>query len=255
MNKAEYIVGHDPIGRRPNIRAELERIGRDPLHDLLHAVGFESPVIVSDDRTRYQDAYTFYYLAMDRYLHAMSVAARYSNGPRWRNRYSTSDRKLAAQYRRLAPFLEFDLANCLLHSRILLDRVVGLSRYFLNGKNLPSFTSFSDHKKFFAKLVKPYGDHEKYAEFIRSNTDWFDMPLKAVRDKFVVHASPKHMSFLGYPGGSTYELDLTIMLDGEGATKPFGNAKVIKVSPLRLSHDVESFLNWFCQYGVTFLKS
>ena len=256
VKKPEYILGHDPLGRRPNIRVELEQIRPDPLHELLHAIGFEAHVIVSDDRTRYQDAYTFYYLAMDRYLHAMSVAARHSRGPRRSRKYSANDRKLAEQYRRVAPFLEFDLANCLLHSRILLDRVAGLSRYFLSGKTLPSFTSFSDHKKFFTKLMKPYGEHEEYAEFIRKNTDWFDMPLKAVRDKFVVHASPKHMRLLAYPGGSGYELDLMIMLpDSEGAEKPFTNVKVIMVSPLRLSHDVEAFLNWFCRYGVASLKS
>jgi len=256
MKKPEFILGHDPLGRRPNIRVELERIRRDPLHELLHAIGFADHVIVADDRTRYQDAYMFYHLALDRYLHAMSVAARYSNGTRWRHKYCANDRKVAEQYRRMAPFLEFDLANCLLHGRILLDRVVGLSRYFLIGENLPSFTSFSDHKKFFTKLVKPYGEHEEYADFIRKNTDWFDMPLKAVRDKFVVHASPKHMRFLGYPGGSDYELDLTIMLpDREDAEKPFAKVKVILVSPLRLSHDIGYFLNWFCRYGVVALKS
>src|SRR5271157_1330941 len=80
------------------------------------------------------------------------------------------------------------------------------------------------------------------------------MPLKEVRDKFVVHSSPKHMRFLGYPSGG-YELDLNIILPaGENGEKPFARVKVIRVNALRLSYDVEAFLNWFCDYGLTALK-
>jgi len=160
---------------------------------------------------------------------------------------------LAQEYKRVALFLEYDLVNCLIHSRILLGRVAGLSQCFLAGERLPSFTSFSDHKKFFLKLV-PYGAHEEYAEYIRSQTNWFDMPLKAVRDKFIVHAAPKHYRFLGYPSGG-YELDLNIMLpDGEEHQKPLEKAKWIAVNALRLSYDIETFLKWFCQYALTALQ-
>jgi hypothetical protein len=231
-------------------------VRHDPLREFLRATSPE-PDIVSNDVTRYTEAYYFYYLSLDRYFRAMSIAARYSaSGLRHVRRYTTNnERKLAEKYRKVSPFLEYDLSNCIIHSRILIDRVAALSRFFLAGECLPSFTSFSDHKKFFMKLKKQYGAHEAYAEYIRTNTDWFDMPLKAVRDKFMVHPSPKHMRFLGYPSGSDYELLLNIMLpDDEKAEKPFANVKLILVSPLRLSYDVEGFLRWFCGYGLNSLK-
>jgi len=184
-------------------------------------------------------------------LRGVSIAARFSNeGLRWVRRRSPNQRRLAEKYRRVRPFLEFDLVNCLLHTRILLDRVAALSRHFLREQRLPSFTSFSEHKKFFVKLVQPYGKHEEYAEYIRNHTDWFDMPLKAVRDKFVVHSSPKHMRFLGYPDGG-YELHLNILLPNDpNADRCLAETRMITVNPLRLSYDVEAFLKWFCSYGV-----
>jgi hypothetical protein len=172
--------------------------------------------------SRHEGAYFFYYLSFDRYLRAASIAARYSNeGLRWGRNLNSKQRRLAEKHRSIRPFLEFDLVNCLLHTRILLDRVAALSRYFLRGQQqLPSFTSFNDHKKFFLRRAQPYGKHEKYAEYIRNHTDWFEMPLKEVRDKFIVHSSPKHLQLLGYLDGG-YELHLNIWLPvNPNADKP-----------------------------------
>jgi hypothetical protein len=259
MEKSQFRMGHDPIGRRPNISAELMRLGRDPLEELLEVIDAGAPHVLSNPRSRYREAYYFYFLSLDRYLREMSVAAGYSKGPKWirrsggRQQFSPGQRKLAKQYKQVAPFLEFDLVNCLIHSRILLDRVAGVSQSFLTGHNLPSFTSFTKHKKFFVDLREPYGLHEEYAEYIRKQTDWFEMPLLEVRDKFVVHAAHKHMRFLGY--GSDHELDLVIILPDDVKTeKPLASVKWITVNALRLSYDMEKLLKWMCQYGLAALK-
>ena len=259
MKKPEYILGHDPIGRRPNVREELRRLRINPLEDMLAVLGSAPASLYSNDLTRYEAAYEFYCLSFARYLREMSVAARYSNSVQWTrrsggtSRYSAGQRRLAEQRKQVAPFLEYDLVNCVIHSRILLDRVAALSRTFLSGQRLPSFTSFSDHKKFFMKLNAPYEHHEAYAEYIRNRTDWFEMPLKEVRDKFVVHSSPKHFRFLAFPDGG-YELDLNIMVpDDENREKPPG-IKLIRVNALRLSYDIDAFLKWFCGYGLVALK-
>ena len=252
MSEPDFIFGHKPLRRRPNVREELQRLRRDPLEKLLAVIEPTPNNFLNSKTSRYRKAYYFYYLSMDRYLHGMSVAARYSVGDlKHIHKYRPSQRRLAKRYRAVSPFLEYDLANCLLHSRVLLDHIAGLSRFFLHGKHLPSFASFSKHKKFFLRLGKPFGQDEAYASYIRDETPWFDMPIKEVRDKFVVHSSPKHMSFLGYPSGSDYELLLNIMLpDSENLDKPFGKLKMIMVSPLRLSHDLQTFLDWFCSYGL-----
>jgi hypothetical protein len=255
--RPEFVFGHDPVGGRPNIRSEIERLKREPLSDLIRALGGHEPKLLSCATSLYQEAYEFYFLSLHRYLSEMSIAARHSRGPRWARRsgrrYTLSQRKLVEKFRPIAPFLELDLVNCLIHSRILLDRVAGLSRFFLIGQRLPSFTSFSDHKKFFTNLKGTYGEHEEYAEYIRSQTGWFEMPLQFVRDKFVVHAAPKHMKMLGYY--TDHELDLSILLpDDPRSEKPLSSMKVIRVNALRLSHDIEVFLRWFCKYGLSALS-
>jgi hypothetical protein len=251
-----FILGHDPIGFRPNIRAELTRVRQDPLRELLEVIGGLNDIF-SNPRTRYQEAYWFYFLSLERCLHEMSVAARYSRGPEWvrrsggAKRFTASQRKLAKRYNELAPFLAYDLVNCLIHSRILLDRVAGIAQSFLTGQRLPSFTSFRKHKQFFTHLAEPYGIHEDYAEYVRERTDWFEMPLLELRDKFVVHAAQRHMRYLGYD--SEDELGLFIIVPDE--VERLGRVKHISFYALRLSYDMEQFLKWFGQYGLNALNA
>lgn len=83
MEARNFIVGHDPIGRRPSIRAELMRLRRDPLEKLLEVIDRDRTDLLSNPRARYQQAYWFYYLSLRRFLSEMSVAARYSGNPKW----------------------------------------------------------------------------------------------------------------------------------------------------------------------------
>jgi len=257
----DFLLGHKPLGRRPNIREEIKRIRRDPLLPLLEELGYDGIHVVSDDMTRYVESYWFYVLSMERYLREMSVAARYSRGPRWvrksggTEKYTPAQRKLADEYNQIGKFLELDITNCVIHTRILLDRVVSITRRFLTADRQPSYTSFSNHKKFFLKLTEPFGQHEAYAKYIREETDWFEMPIKAVRDKFIIHSAPKHLRFLGYPSGG-YELDLNITLpDAPEGNKTFSKVKMIRINALRMSYDVETFLNWLNNYGLAALKN
>jgi hypothetical protein len=132
-----------------------------------------------------------------------------------------------------------------------MDRTIALARSFIVGIS-PSFTSFNDHKKFFSKPGVTFGGHEEYAAHLRAKTDWFEMPLKLVRDKFVIHAAPRHMRFLGFPDAG-FELDLSIILP-EADGKDFANVRYIRVNAIRLSHDIGGFLAWFNAYGVAAMK-
>lgn len=246
----DWLLGHEPVGRRINVRNELGRIKKNPLDPLIKQLGEPRIAMVSDDFTAYRRAYSNYYLSYSRFLPAMSIAARYSKGPYWvrkvGGKYSASERKIAKRYREIAPYLDYDFTNLIIHTRILLDRAIAFSRFFLKGSMLPSFTSFNDHKKFLRKCsIEGYTE---YRDYICDQTDWFEVPLKLVRDKFIVHASPKHMRFMGYPNGE-WELDMNILLPAGSSERPFEKTRIVRFNAVRLSQEVEEFLEWFGGYA------
>ena len=245
--------GHKAVGKRPNVRRELARVKRDPMRPFFDHLGEGVNPFVSSDISRYCDAYQMYFLAVRRFMTGMSVVTRYMNGAhytrKYGGKYTPYEREIADKYREIAPYTEFDITNCLIHTRILLDRVSSLSRRFLRGGQLPSFTSFSDHKKFFQRLQAPYGAHEPYAQYLRDHTPWFEMPLKEVRDKFVVHSAPTHSRCVGLP--NNWEVELIILrAEGKPPEKPFAKTSPVIVNVLRMTHDIEIFLDWLCDYAI-----
>jgi hypothetical protein len=260
MSESEqFIFGHKQSTGRKNIQKRLREISADPMTPLVRILQPKADPLLSDDISAYRHAYQNYYLSMARFLPEMSLARRYSDGPgavrKSGGKYTESERRIAVKFRPVAPFLEFDLLNCVIHCRILMDRVAGLAdRFLVSEKSRPSFSSFSDHKKFFQKLKAPYGHHEEYAEYIRSSTAWFDMPLKHVRDNYVMHLSPKHMRFLG-SSGSGPVLELNIIVAKGGKDKPLSPVKMVTVSPFQMSYEVQEFLTWFAAYGAKALSS
>ena len=81
MDTLDFLLGHEPIGRRFNIKNELQRLRRNPLDPLLALLDKGEFHLISNNFSRYREAYRFYYLSFARYLPAMSIAARYSHGP------------------------------------------------------------------------------------------------------------------------------------------------------------------------------
>lgn len=250
----DWLFGHAPLSKRINVRETLRGLSRDPLAGFLEAIGAETRVIVvQSDASRYMETYQNYYLSLRRFLPAMSVAARWSRGPYYKvkygGKYTPAERRLADAFNNVAPYLYLDFYNCLLWGRILLDRVTALARHFLTEPDRPSFTSFADHKKFFLKRQTPYGEHEAYAKYMREKTAWFEMPLKTVRDHYVVHSSPKHQRFFGYPGGN-HELQLILITPaGDDPEKAFARVREITVGIPQMAAEIQTFLAWFARYG------
>ncbi len=233
------------------MKDQLRQIRHQPLSSLLKLVSPERKDSVGEDEIeRFRTAYWMYYLSLDRLLPEMSLAARWRTGPYWALRegmkYTSYERRLAKRYNLVAKYIELDFINSIIHARIVLDRVAGLSRFFLRGSALPSFTSFAEHRKFFITLTNPYKGHEEYAEYIRSKTDWFEV-LKSVRDKFLVHIGPRHHKFWGFPA-ETWELDLTLLLYGDKTRSP--PLQILEFSVPRLAKEIDGFLRWFSAYGV-----
>ena len=220
---------------------------------MLGLINDTSAEFTNGDIGRYLQAYSWYILCLSRVFKHISLSRRVEAGLRHypRNaRYSSYQKELSSKYREFNQYIELDYQNLIIHSCILLDRVITLSRRFIIGGNLPSFTSFNKHKQFLKKNPNALNvDHNEYLQHMTLKTDWFEIPLKVLRDKFLMHSSEKHMSFLGW-GESNWDLEMvTIISAGKNQEKLFKKVKAINFTPRRLARDIESFLHWFSNYA------
>lgn len=254
----EIVVGHKVIYESLNLQNEVKRFSQDPLEELIKIINDTTATYVKGDIGRYLQAYSWYRLCLRRTLSYISLARRASaelrHYPR-NKKYSSRQQQLAAKYNKVNPYLELDYQNLIIHACILLDRVITMSRRFITGNNLPSFTSFHKHKEFFLKKPKLFSsNHSEYIQNITQNTGWFEIPLKVLRDKFLMHSSEKHMSFFGWPDSNWDLVMVTIIPAVKNQPKLFEKVKTIKFTPRRLARDIESFLIWFANYGLKALK-
>ena len=248
----DTVVGHKAVSESLNTWKEIKRFAKDPLKNLIFVIDTSHSEFTKGDIGRYVQAFRWYSLCLRRALTHISVARRadveLSYHPR-NEKYSSRQKKLSAKRNEISPYLELDYQNLIIHSCILLDRVISLSRRFLNGPNLPSFTSFNKHKQFLSKNANALSpNHAGYTQYITEKTDWFEIPLKVLRDKFLIHSSERHMSFLGW-GESNWDLDMLTMIPAaKEQDKLLEKVKVINFTPRRLARDMESFLHWFDKY-------
>lgn len=248
--------GNEPVHERLNLRRELAMFEENPLNQLYEILNQrQPPSLLHNEITRSAETHWLYFLCLERFLGAMSVSVRWQSHLRWVHgrKYTEREHKLSQRYREVGRYAYLDFFNCLLYARILCDRTIALSRHFLDNRRKLSFTSFYNHKQFFLRLQRQqvkFGKHEEYARRICDATDWFDMPLKAVRDHYLVHAGPQHMRFMGYE--ADYDLQMTLLVpEDPRSARPFANFRVIRVSIRRLARDIHAFLSWFGQYGAS----
>lgn len=78
------------------------------------------------------------------------------------------------------------------------------------------------------------------------------MPVKAVRDKVVVHAGPPHFQFVTYP--SNHDMGLFLALDGRQPWTDYPHASSVLLSARRLIDNVRKFLNWYSEYATQALQ-
>jgi len=132
---------------------------------------------------------------------------------------------------------------------ILLDRTIAISRRFLSGSKLPSFTSFNKHVEFLAKNPRVLDAlHDEYQKKLASCLEWYRIPVKVLRDKYLMHSSEKHMMFFGW-GESKWDLGMATIISAKpNQDKMFNNIKVIEFIPRQLARDIEGFLKWFATY-------
>ena len=252
-----WILGNEPVPERLNVRREISEIRRDPMRPFVDRLRKRSQLpVLADDIGLYEEAYEFFRLSYERFLPELSIAWRWRNTAyyAWKNHrpYTPSERVITAKFRPISAFFHYDFWNCLVHSRILCDRAIRLTRHIMRGRQLPSFTSFAEHKKFFIKGLTPGPDYDEYACKLRDDTAWFDLPLKHVRDKYFVHVMGDHMRFFGHADGGDLQVILHPIV--HGSATPL-SAPPIMVSVRRLARDICGFLDWLARYGRRSLKA
>ena len=246
---------NNPLKKRINVRNEIKRIRIDPLQNYLEtAYKNTEPGGIRD---RYEYAYYLYMRSMERIFEQISTSIRYNKGPynakQCGRKFTPGQKKIADKRRKLRPYFELDIATGLLQARILLDKLVGLSRSFLKGPKLPSFTSFSNHKKFLLNEKNEISGHAEYVRYFREETDWFDLSIKYIRDKFLVHQGPKHWMFHGIGSVDENNICLSIILFQDDKDNNV-EEKLIHFNPWKMSYDIEIFLSWFSNYALNTCK-
>ena len=250
------VCGNHPVEEPMNLRKEIRRFQVDPFNPLIEFIG-HTELVAHGDIGRYYRSFEFYALSLERVLCAISVGRRFQSQVRpyygGRRKFSQRQRAISHQYRGQRRFFELDFTNYLIHARILLDRIIGISRRFLVGEILPSFSSFNSHKKFLHNHIDAFGStHSEYCNKIVMKTDWFDMPIRAVRDKMLVHTPPKHFLFLAYP--NDHDLEMIIILHKEREHEQFGNSRWVSFSVRRIARDIEEFLIWYNSYALNAIR-
>lgn len=248
----EMVVGHKAISDTLNVRKESQRFGKDPLENLIHTIGDENAVFEKGDIGRYLQAYSWYSLCLKRCFEHISVGRRGNAELRYHpknEKYSKRQKQIATKCNATGPYLEVDYQNLVIHACILLDRTIAVSRRFLAGGSLPSFTSFNKHVEFLSNNPGALGQpHKKYREKLSSCTEWYNIPLKVLRDKYLMHSSEKHMTFFGW-SESCWDLEMITIIPAKlGQDKLLEKVKAICFTPRRLARDMEDFLMWFAAY-------
>lgn len=251
----EMIVGHIPVTDRMNVKNELRRFRFDPLRGYLAMLDDITAEMFHGDVGRYVQAFYWYALSISRVLEHCSIARRWDRELRWHPaaiKYSKRKSQIARKRRASRPYQELDYQDLIIYTCILLDRTISLSRRFLRGRRLPSFTSFKNHKAFLRKQKNGLDiEFHDYADHIASTTDWFEIPLKVLRDKYLMHSSEKHMSYFGWSTDGQWDLEMsTIIGASRHQDNPLEKPKLISFSPRRLARDVEAFLLWFSKYAM-----
>ncbi len=256
MMQSGLVCGNHPVEDPLNLKAEIRRFQINPLNPLIEFLG-DVELVAHGDIGRYYRAFDFYALSLERVLRAISVGRRFQSQVRpyygGGCEFSPRQRTISRQYRDQRRFFELDFTNYLIHAKILLDRTIGISHRFFAGAELPSFSSFNSHKKFLRNHPNVFGStHSEYCSRIVMDTDWFNMPIKAVRDKMLVHTPPKHFLFLAYP--NNHDLEMIFILNQERKHEQFGNARLVSFSARRIARDIEEFLLWYNSYALIAIR-
>lgn len=254
-NSEIAVFGHEPMKESLNLKKEIMQFSIDPLEKYIGKLNDLESDMFLGDVGRYLQSFSWYQLSLKRTLKIISITKRYNSEIKYHPRnkkYSERQMQIVRVYKQFVPYAELDFQNLLIHSYLLLDRTISLSRRFLALEELPSFTSFSKHKNFFKKSSTKILSLNDYGKYISNNTDWFEIPLKVLRDKYLMHSAEKHFSYHGWCPDANCDLSMIVILLNKSSLqeKHTKGVKKIRFSPRRLARDINEFLIWFSSFAL-----
>ena len=98
-------------------------------------------------------------------------------------------------------YIRLDFTDTIIRARILLDKVAVLSRYFVDAPDQWPVRSFADQCKKFKTDGHSFNKEDPYVKHVSLETDWFEIPLKLIRDDYIVHRSRPHLALDGLHWG------------------------------------------------------
>lgn len=147
--------------------------------------------------------YFNFYSCLERLLTEASLSRRHER-IYWKIRYheKLTERELlfSKKCNEKCKYITLDYENFILHTKIYFDGMAYITKFFFNFEKKPSNKSFSEHRKFFLRDENiPYYD-EVYASKIRNDLAWWDIFIKFIRDKLIIHRTMKHLKSITYQG-------------------------------------------------------
>mgnify|MGYP004005387545 FL=1 len=254
-NSETTVFGHEPVQESLNLKNEIKQFSIDPLEEYIEKVNDLERNMFCGDVGRYLQSFSWYQLSLKRTLNIASITKRYNSEVKYHpknQKYSNRQKQIVEVYKQFVPYGELDFQNLLIHSYLLLERTIALSRRFLTLEELPSFTSFSKHKNFFKKSSTKNLSDNDYGKYISNKTDWFEIPLKVLRDKYLMHSAEKHLLYHGWSPDANCDLTMTVILLNLSSSQEehLKNVKVIQFSPRRLARDINEFLIRFSSFAL-----
>lgn len=245
-NSKKDALGHEPTNDRLNVKNEIKKYcNRDPLYDIAQQLNIEKEIIMMNDINRYHESFDSYAACLERVLRHCSIERRWESEIRYHPRkikMSPRRKYISLNQRRETRFLRVDYQNLIIHACILMDRTISLSRYFMENNRSISFASFRRHKQsMMERKCHIAGLFPEYTRLIVDETPWFEIPLKVLRDKYLMHTAEKHMLYFGWTKNWELEMITVISLmhkDEELLKK----VKAICFNPRRLAIDIQQFL-------------
>ncbi|HEY5713772.1 MAG TPA: hypothetical protein VIT68_00265 [Candidatus Gracilibacteria bacterium] len=243
---------HKPVKERLSVKKELDSFCDNPdLCNFLNEVEKGAPFFMLDASNRFLHSYNSFCLCLERVLWGISVRKRFEKEIKYHpgnKPFSARQKEISRRYKETSPYTRLDFQNLIIHTCILLNRFLEISRIFVEKNtdiNNLSFTSFSKHKKALKK--HDLGPKlEEYQKFIVDQTEWFEIPLKILRDKFLMHSVEEHMTFLSSPECDHDNLELIIILHNP--------IKIVGFNPRRLALDLRKHLKTVSKIGLEQIK-